>query len=515
MTVGGGGDRRALRLLLDTNVVISLEPYGGDLEARLKTAAELHRLASQQGHSLFVHPATKDDLLEDRDDGRRAQRLAELGKYQRLVTTPVPADLRRAVGEQKPGSNGERDLRILSGLVCHAVDFLVSDDRGLRRWAARVGREDSVLTVAEMLDMLRQLAPAVPAAPPLIERPPAYALEIDDPIFDSLRQQYGKGDFDDWLDRVRADHDNRACYVVRQPGPEEPYAGLGIVKWAEPDNSYGFPAPVTKISTFKVGDHHRGRKYGELLLKAIFKDAHDRDIASLYVEVFDDHTVLCDQLRQFGFEDHGHRTERGELVLLKQRRPDPVGPSRTPLQHHVHYGPPAISGAGQVHVIPIQPKWHTQLFPDAPTEEVVAEQLTLLPPVMTQPWGNALRKAYLCHSPSTQIREGDTLLFYRSTDHKAVTAVGVVESTLRSGDPTEVLGFVGQRTVYSPAEVTVMCARVGGVLAIRFRQDRFIDPEWSLAELQHNKVLNGWPQSVTMVGKVGAAWVHEQLSVSH
>ena len=104
------------------------------------------------------------------------------------------------------------------------------------------------------------------------------------------------------------------------------------------------------------------------------------------------------------------------------------------------------------------------------------------------------------------------MLFYRSQDSRAVAAVGVVEETLRTSDPVAVMGFVGRRTVYRPDEIVDMCRSVATVLAILFRQDRFVDPVWSLSELQANGVLSGWPQSITQVRGRGAAWVHSRLT---
>jgi hypothetical protein len=73
------------------------------------------------------------------------------------------------------------------------------------------------------------------------------------------------------------------------------------------------------------------------------------------------------------------------------------------------------------------------------------------------------------------------------------------------------MAFVGRRTVYTPAEIERMCRSVKGVLAILFRQDRFIEPPWSLAELQAARVVTGWPQSTTKVPREGAQWVHDNL----
>jgi GNAT superfamily N-acetyltransferase len=499
-----------LRLLIDSNFYITLEPYGGALEAGQGLAAEVVRLATEQGHRLVVHPASRDDLLEATDPRLRAQRLAELAKYPQLVEGPIPGALTNVLGLPSEGSNDHRDLRILAALHHKAAAYLITNDGKLRRRAAHVGLGERVLTLNDAVEMLRQLAPTMPTPPPRVRVVQPYTLDADEPIFASLREDYPE--FDDWLDaKVRADLDNRDCLVIEEDGC---YAALAIVKQREPDCAYRFPQPVTKVATFKVDTDYLGSKYGELLLKSLFAAAHERGAASMYVEVLPRHEGLVDLLRTFGFAISEFQTERGELVMVKHLHA-PAGAKPLPaLEHHIAYGPPAIAGSGNVFVIPILPVWHRQLFPDAPDEQPRYEQLELLtaPQVITHPWGNALRKAYLSNSPSNQISAGDTLLFYRSHGSATVTAVGTVEETLRSRNPVEVMAFVGRRTVYTPSEIEQMCRSVRGVLAILFRQDRFIDPPWHLAELQANDVVTSWPQSITNVREGGAQWVHDRLA---
>src|SRR5262245_37050282 len=93
---------RRLRLLLDTNVFIAVEPYAGAMEPGVVPAAQLVQLASAQGHSLLVHPATQDDLLEGRDRDRRAQQLAELAKYPMLEETRPSQSLIARAGASRP-----------------------------------------------------------------------------------------------------------------------------------------------------------------------------------------------------------------------------------------------------------------------------------------------------------------------------------------------------------------------------------------------------------------------------
>ncbi len=508
-TPGVSTSDASLRFLIDSNFYIALEPYAGNLEAGQRSAASVVRLAAEQGHTLLVHPATRDDLLQATDPGLRQQRLAELEKFPRLAEGRIPAALTSLLGEPTSGSNDHRDLRLLAALHQNAATYLITDDKRLHRRAGRAGLGERILALADALVMLEQLTPATPTPPPRVQIIAPYALDADQDIFESLRRDYDG--FDEWLNtKVRTDHENRDCFVIEE---NVSYAALTIVKRLESDCSYSLPQPVTKIATFKVSNSYVGSKYGELLLKSLFHTANRRGTASLYVEVLPKHEGLIELLGRFGFKDESHRTGRGELVLVKRLKPPPNSEPLPALMHHITYGPPAVSISGSVFMVPIWPQWHDQLFPDAPRETSLGEQLELMTPdLSTHPWGNALRKAYLSNSPSNQLAAGDVLLFYQSRGPANVSAVGVVEATLRSADPIEIMAFVGGRTVYTPTEIADMCSSVSGVLAILFRQDRFVEPAWTLAELQAHDVVTGWPQSVTRVRAKGAQWVHERLA---
>jgi GNAT superfamily N-acetyltransferase len=498
-----------LRLLLDTNVFIAVEPFDGSTEVGLPRCATLVRLASEQGHTLLVHPATRDDLREGKDPKRRQQRLAELEKYPMLEESRITKSLVERAGSSPVGSNDHRDLRLLAALDGRAATYLVSEDTGLRRRARRAGLRDATLTVDEALTLLEGFRPKNPTPPPHVTVIPAYTLDIEQDIFVGLREDYGP-DFDQWLDKVRSDSEHRICLNVQDD--DGIYAALALLK-EEHDCEYGFPNPLLKISTFKVASHHAGAKYGELLLKSIFRIAAQRGASTLYVEVFSKHEPLIDLLESFGFRRSAHRTSRDELVLAKDLV-YPKSPARySPLEFHVLFGPPAIQTTDRSFVVPIIPRWHRQLFPDSP-EESPYSQMTL-PGLEIEsenhPSGNALRKAYLCNSNTELLEPGDTLFFYRSHDLKTITTIGVVESTLRSGDPQEVMTFVGRRTVYRPDEIVTMCRSVRGVLAILFRQDRFIESPWQLGELQAHGVLRAWPQTIVQVSEKGCKWIRQQV----
>ncbi|RUP27852.1 MAG: GNAT family N-acetyltransferase [Mycolicibacterium sp.] len=467
-------------------------------------AATFMRLAMKQGNRVFVHPATRDELVEGKNPDRVRQRLAELAKFQMLDESPISAQLRNQIGPVIPDSNNDRDLRILAALNANAANFLVSDDAGLHRRARRADIGDRVLTLNDAVAMLEGLEPTVASPPPMVSPIQSYALDFDQNIFISLRQDYD--DFDKWIAKIQGDSDNRDCFVVKDE--DDNYAAIAILKTNEPDCEYDFIKPVTKISTFKVGPEFSGNRYGELLLNAVLQSHHDHRVGSAYVEVWGHHQPLIDFLATFGYVEAG-KSAKGEVVLAKMF--GPRDENLPPLEYHVRYGPPAVSRRANVFAIPIIDRWHDHLFPECIPD---SGQLSLPGfAVSIRPWGNALRKAYLCNSSSQQIRPGDAILFYRS-GFQTVSVVGVVEQTVRSWSPEEVLNLVGGRTVYGASDITQLASHSSGVLVVLFRRDRVIAPAWTLAELRGNDVLKAPPQTVTQVKETGAQWVHQQLAAT-
>jgi len=242
-----------------------------------------------------------------------------------------------------------------------------------------------------------------------------------------------------------------------------------------------------------------GRRYGELLLKALFGYLHENGYAFAFLTVYEHHEGLIILLEDFGFERREpNKGSTGERFYVKTLRPTEEDLAElSPLKLHTKFGPPALK-LDDVYLVPIKPVYHRLLFPDAeqPDQpEQLAFDLGTVPAPTPTPFGNALRKAYLSHTKSRQLQPGSTILFYRSQDRQAVTAVGVVEQTLGSRDASEVAAFVGQRSVYSLEEIEAMCDH-DEVLAILFRQDRLLETPISLEEMIAENLAKQHPQSV-------------------
>lgn len=503
-----------MSFLIDSNVVIAAEPFNGQLEQLQPVVSTFLRLASEHGHKVYVHPATRDDLAETTDPAHRKQNLAAYGKYPSLTEIAVSSRVRDVFPDPR-SKNDDRDARILSALDIGAVHFLVTNDGKLRKRAARIGLGHKTLSPEEAAQQLAAWHPDAPPPPPTVTELKTYELDTSQSIFESLRTTYPH--FDAWIDKVKKESTARRAWVVRDVGGS--YEALAIVKMhdAHPTTPGGV---AIKLSTFKVDDVAAGRRLGELLLKAVLRWAHEEPARpnALFVEVNAGIDRMHDFLTDFGFTKVATKHKKpDEQVWLKALDP-PVGSDLPGLAHHIAFGPPALRGGQPIFVIPIIPEWYEDLFPDAeffgPSGQI--------PLFGTNPdpkaHGNAIRKAYLCHSPTKVVSEGATLLFYRSQGDVrgdgAVVAAGIAERSLRTGNPIETIELSFKRTVYSESDVAELHNAGKEVLTILFRHDRFIVPPWPLHEMKAHSVLKSHPQSVTRIrNPEGVAWVERQLNV--
>ena len=140
------------KLLIDTNVVIGLE----DAQPVQSSLAELVRLSSEHAVGLFVDGANYDDVARDKNSARREVTLTKLNKFQKLRGVPLPDNAQLVARFGTINSENDRsDVRLLQVLEAKAVDFLVTQDTGLRRRGERAGLgEKSIKRMVETIHAL-------------------------------------------------------------------------------------------------------------------------------------------------------------------------------------------------------------------------------------------------------------------------------------------------------------------------------------------------------------------------
>lgn len=494
-----------LRLLLDTNAFIPLAPVRrSDIEPKSASVAELAQLASRLEGHLLLHPESVRELEHDRDQERREVRDFRIRSLEQLPSPPPISLVEDVLGAATPGTNDWVDNHLLAAVTGNAVHYLITEDDGIHRKARRLGIEsERVLRISSAVAFLRSLLNEPADPPPDVRVRFVHELDRADPLFHSLRSDYPG--FDGWLDK--------AAREQRQGWTIEPSGALaGLCLWKDGDDEHGLGGKVMKVSTFKVSELHQGNRFGDLLLKALFQHLHEHSYDHVWLTVFPKHEELIALLEDFGFAPLADRfTGLGELVMAKSLIPDPDQPVDA-FEFHRRYGPPALDlQLSPVFIIPIQPRYHRILFPDYENLRNPYRQAML--PLPQQPFGNALRKAYLSRSPIRELPRGATILFYRSEDVSGLTAAGVVESTLRSDDPAEIAQFTNLRTVYSFQQISELAA--DNCIAIRFRQDRVLPMALYLPDLEAAGVLSAAPQTITRVhGREAIQWLSQQIDES-
>ena len=239
---------------------------------------------------------------------------------------------------------------------------------------------------------------------------------------------------------------------------------------------------------------------GSSCSRTIFRFAHVNQYDWVFIESFPKQEALLRLLEVFGFQQVDQKAN-GELVLAKPMRPSVADDGLEGIEFHRRFGPYFIDWNQPAFIVPIQPRFDSLLFPDQ------QEQGSLL--AGEHAFGNAIRKAYLCHASTQQVRTGSILLFYRSEDKQALTTIGVVEDTLRSPDPDVVAAYVARRTVYSMKAIREMATKP--ILAIRFRHAKLIEPHIRLQDLTANGILLAAPMSIVSVPENGKAWLRTRV----
>ncbi len=472
-----------LRFLLDTNILIPLQDSYQVLENNL---ANFVRLANIGGHQLLYHPATISDFERDTDSQRRSRNLQRIRQYPAL-DNPATCPWNTA----STGPNDVCDNEILYALECDAVHALVTEDRGIHTKAKAKGLNDRVYTIQTAEDWLRRLHEPRKVALPNIQDAPLHSLtpQLSAQFFDSLREGYDG--FDDWFRRKA--RENRMAWVYRDETDVLAAICIYATQSNEAINDSGehLSGTALKLCTFKVGDGVRGRKIGELFLKAAFRYASENACEHLFIHAnAERHDYLIRLLQEFGFEEHG--SYAGDLVLVKSHPiVSPDASLFSPLEYARRYFPHfRHDSTVQKFLIPIQPHFHETLFPDyQPIQPRLFGSSNNI--------GNAIKLAYLCHAQTKSINVGDLVLFYRTDDEKSVTSIGVVDRFEVLDDAARIASLVSRRTVYAIEQIDEMAKRPTKV--ILFRLVKHLPKPVSYDRLQRERVVSGPIQSIRKI----------------
>jgi hypothetical protein len=341
-----------MRVLFDTNVLI----YREDFKELPQPLQELLRILREYGHSQLIHPASIKDIKRDTNEERKRVTLSKLEGYPQLESAPEPTDdfLSSIGGSSSP--NEEVDNSILFAVYRNMVDFLITEDLGIHKKAKKLGLEDRVLSVERALNYFNQLHSRNVPKHTLLEYKELGSLDLNDPFFDSLREDYK--DFNKWFEEKS--REGRRGFVYQPEG--EGIKALLVLKEEKEGILTNPPLPDRrrlKICLLKVD--LKGSKLGELFLKLAFQYCIENGIFETYLTHYtkgDD--ALVHLLKEYGFENKGKLPD-GQDVYLKDFRV-----KEEDLKKGVSAIYPAYRDGKDVgkFLVPIRPEYHEKLFPE-------------------------------------------------------------------------------------------------------------------------------------------------------
>lgn len=481
-----------MRVLTDTNIFILRE----DNKVISENLQYLLRILNRESIALLIHPVSIDEIKKDNDENRKEIVLSKISTYPLLDSPPNPqGDIEYLT--LAGTSNNYHDINdniILYSIYKNAVDFLITEDRGIHKKSAKLNLENRVLTLDEALSTFEGMYKEFkPLHPPAISSEKVHNLDIKDEIFDSLRTEYPG--FDKWL--VDISKKGRDCWV--HYNIDNSIGAVLIYKIEDDvveltDKTLARKKRV-KISTFKA--KKTGFKIGELLLKLSIDFAIKNNAKEIYLTHFsksNDH--LVELITEYGFENVGINKRYGDDVYLKN-----LSPSKKELMEtYESEGPVKVAKKLYPHfydgndvnkfIVPIQPEFHQRLYVDYKDRQTSITEFSNEFIIE----GNTIKKAYICNSVRRQMGPGDILLFYRSHDIKELTTIGVVEKVFIDKSKEEIIQIVGKRTVYSDEEIEELSKKRNFI--ILFIMVMHLSKPIKLEDLKTKKVLKAAPQSI-------------------
>ncbi|HML90622.1 MAG TPA: PIN domain-containing protein [Methylomusa anaerophila] len=476
--------RADVNIVLDTNIFI----YREDNAIPSNKLTELLRVCAELNIKTIIHPSSIEDLRRDKNEERKKIMLSKLSAYPILSDPPLADNDQEFIDTVGVANSHDTiDNNILYSVYRNAVDFLITEDKGIYRKARKIGLEDRVFDIEEAIKYLKKYFLNENVYQPLaIKVVHLYHLDLNDKIFNSLKQDYPG--FELWW-RKKSREGTKARVNILEDG------SLGaILIWKVEREAIASQPPLPikkrlKISTFKVTNS--GFKIGELFLKMSVEYAMKNEIGEVYLTHF---TVSNDELvrliEDFGFYRVAKLGE--EDVYLKNIIVTEFScyTELSPVEISRKYYPSFYDGEDvKKFIVPILPKYHQKLFVE------IAKQDSLFGADEFCVEGNTIKKAYLCHSQSKKMEAGDILLFYESRTAKGIRAIGIIENVYyRVQDIQEIIRLVGKRSVYKVKDIERIALKPTTVIIFRWH---FYLPNFiSYLYLVRNRILSGPPQSI-------------------
>lgn len=434
-------------VLLDTNIVVHRESSNNIAYEVIQLYKSLDKLKANK----FVLEDIKDEIRKHKDKAVVANMLGKLEAYNCLEPTVIEdKDFINVVSKHPNDENSQIDNKFLYQVYKGLVDYLITDDKGILAKAKELYLDDFVLSSSEFLKCVEKKYPSFITYRVLsIKLCKMSSLDVNDPFFDTLREDYGGIKFNRWFEKkARSGED---AYVFKNKNGLQGFLYLKIENENEPYSDIKptfIPKKRLKVGTFKINS--TGLRVGERFLKIIFDYAQKSRVEEIYVTLFEDRReevkALMNLMMEWGFEKHGYKESNGELVMVKKMnvyQKDKSPKFNYPnLKTNLTYG-----------ILPIDSQFHTDLFPDLYLKN---EDMTLFE---EKPCGYAVEKIYVCSTKNIPVKPGDLMAIYYMSPrlykyyHSVVSGVCILQAVSHPSTYDDYLKVCNNRSVFNTEQL--------------------------------------------------------------
>lgn len=473
------------KILLDTNMMIYiLDDHV--LDDKIVKLAKI--LYDSDKYTIVIHPKTFEEANKIKDETRKNIFKSKLSLYSVIDKPPMMTEEFNMLAGCK-NDHDRIDNEMLYAVDRNCVSFFITNDKDLLKKSDQLSLNDRVLSIDEALEKFEKEESIIVETPVFIKQEYLYNMNFEDEFFTSLRSDY-KG-FDEWFNTKKEEW--KQAYVTKN-SEKNITSFLMLKEEGETEDYSNFEKPFKrgrriKVATFKVAD--TGKKIGECFIKIMVDEALKKNVDEIYVTTFEKQEALIYLLKQYGFKLFTYKntiksddtTER-EAIYVKDMRDKGDYP-------YVRVKDQSIF------IVPVQPQYHKLLFEEAEK----SFQISIYDTLGTNTSANAIKKAFITNKNIKNIYPGDILLFYASLDKKAITALGVVETTWSKFESKEeIYSIVRKRTAYNKTELEQNVKLES--LVIMFKHYITFNKPITYSFLYENGILKGPPQSIGKLKKV-------------
>lgn len=472
------------KILLDTNMMIYILD-NHVLDEKISRLTKL--LYDSDKFIIAIHPKTFEEAGKIKDDNKRAIFISKLKVYNIIEDPPkITEEFNKLAGCKN--ENDKVDNEMLYAVERNCVSYFISNDKEIWKKAEKLHLKDRVLSIDDALKKFKKEEKVIVQTPVFIKKEYLYELELNDEFFTSLRKDYLE--FDKWF--IKKQREGEMAYITKTK--DDKITSFLMLKEEDEDEDYSDfekpfkPAKRIKVCTFKVAD--TGKKIGECFIKIMVNEAIQKNVDEIYVTTFDKQESLIYLLKQYGFEFYTFKntpksdgTVEKEAIYVKNMRDKSQYPYVQLKEQNIF-------------IFPVIPQYHKLLFEDAEGEY----QISIKDTQGKNTSANAIKKAFISNSKIKTIKSGDIILFYASHNKKAITTLGIVETTWNKFESQdEIINLVRRRTAYEEEELRRI-AKLDS-LVIMFKHYITFKNPISYEFLYNNGIVNGYIQAPMSIKK--------------